>query len=56
MNSATESEQGHGTAEREAQRALTERVGGRLGSPTKASSRKWSTWKARVTPRREGRE
>lgn len=55
MNPSTESEQTHGTAERQAQKDLTERVGARLVPPTKTSNLKWSTWRARVTPRREAR-
>jgi len=54
MNPATTSDP-HGTAERQEQKDLTERVGIRLLPLSKRPSNlKWGTWKARVSPSREG--
>jgi hypothetical protein len=45
----------HGTAERQEQKDLTQRVGTRLlPLSKKPSNLKWGTWKARVSPSREG--
>jgi hypothetical protein len=44
---ATESYESEGVTERQAQKALTEKVGVTLVRRSKASNFKWSTWKWR---------